>query len=80
MNGPTDAHGHSSDNRDEIERSSVCGCFHCLEVFPPEAIHQWCDEGATARCPRCGIDSVVGDASGMAVTGALLLEMRQRWF
>lgn len=32
-------------------------------------------DGETALCPRCGIDSVIGDGAGFAVDRALLVEM-----
>ena len=80
---PTAAHAHSSRHRPEIERSRRCGCFYCLRTYPPEAITEWIQEpgvGETARCPRCGIDSVIGTASGVPVTGAFLRRMHARWF
>ena len=86
------AHRHSIRHRAEIEASDVCGCFGCLAVFPPTAILDWTDypEGApegrenelgvTALCPNCGIDSVIGSASGYPVTREFLDEMEVRWF
>ncbi len=34
----------------------------------------------TAICPRCGIDSVIGDKSGFALTPTFLAEMKKAWF
>src|SRR5262245_37274288 len=34
----------------------------------------------TAVCPECGIDSVIGNASGFEITEAFLEEMRAAWF
>ena len=34
----------------------------------------------TATCPRCGIDSVIGDASEFPVTTEFLQKMQRRWF
>lgn len=88
-------HGHCARNRDEIARSETCGCFYCLEVFPPMDVRDWIDvngheEGpprrgdrtpATALCPRCGIDSVLGSASGFPVDDPeFLRRMHERWF
>jgi hypothetical protein len=42
-------------------RNSKCGCFYCLETFDGAEIRQWTDEGITALCPRCGIDSVLSE-------------------
>ena len=80
---PTDAHGHSSRHRPAIEASSRCGCFYCRAVFAPAEVAEWIDEpggGQTALCPRCGIDSVVGSASGVPITAAFLRAMHARWF
>jgi hypothetical protein len=39
------------------------------------------DDGSCAVCPRCGIDSVIGDASGLPVAEpAFLDEMNRHWF
>jgi hypothetical protein len=34
---------HSYQNRDEIQRSEQCGCFHCLARFTPSEISLWTD-------------------------------------
>ncbi|MFT3808618.1 MAG: hypothetical protein QM698_01740 [Micropepsaceae bacterium] len=43
-------------------------------------IEDWCDDDDTALCPKCGIDSVIGDASGFPVERAFLIQMRARYF
>jgi len=80
-----DAHRHSSGHRAELLTSGVCGCFYCCATYPPNAINDWVDEdasgeGQTAICPRCGIDSVIGDRSGFEITKAFLEMMRSYWF
>lgn len=75
------AHSHSMRNRQEIGESTSCGCFHCHAIFPPTEVVEWVDEGdQTALCPYCGIDSVIGSASGYPITRAFLGQMRKRWF
>src|SRR5207248_7161991 len=76
----TRAHKHSSRHRGEIERSERCGCFYCLETFVPRDIRDWTDDGATAICPRCGIDSVIGSASGFSLSKKFLRRMHSYWF
>jgi hypothetical protein len=83
---------HSLQNRAELESSSVCGCFHCMQMFSPEEIIAWSgwnpetlddpqSEGTeTALCPRCGSESVVGDKSGYAVNPQFLVRMHEAWF
>ena len=34
---------HSFTNRDEIERSSKCACFHCFSKFEASDIEYWSD-------------------------------------
>ena len=74
------AHARSSRHRAEVEASVTCGCFYCLATFPPSEVRDWWDGGDTAVCPRCGIDAVIGSASGFAVTDELLRAMRSHWF
>jgi len=79
------AHQHSFKSRDEIIHSALCGCFYCLRTFSPVQIVEWIDvargdEGQTALCPYCGIDSVIGDKSGFPITDEFLAEMKAFWF
>jgi len=77
------AHRVSSGHRAIIERSQLCGCFYCLSTYSPSEIERWIDESTgvhTALCPKCGIDSVIGDASGYELSAPFLSAMHQRWF
>jgi hypothetical protein len=76
----TAAHKHCGSHRAELAASPVCGCFYCMETFPPTAILEWVDHDQTALCPVCGIDSVLGDASGYPITPEFLEAMHTRWF
>ena len=80
-----DAHRHSSQHREELLRSMTSGCFHCCSVFSPQSISEWVDEdasgtGQTAMCPECGIDAVLGDASGFSIEHPFLVKMKGYWF
>jgi hypothetical protein len=74
------AHKCSIHHRPQIEASKLCGCFSCLSIFPPGKIEEWTDAVDTALCPLCGIDAVIGDASGFPITKEFLSEMCQAWF
>ena len=74
------AHKWSIYHREQIEKSEICGCFYCLAIFQPSAIERWTDNGTTAFCPHCDIDSVIGAASGYPIDTAFLEKMRQHWF
>lgn len=81
---PIAAHRHSSNHRDEIVRSERCACFYCLREFPPSEVTEWIDEiegiGSTAMCPFCGIDSVIGSASGYPIEPDFIRRMNRHWF
>jgi hypothetical protein len=77
------AYRYSSNHRQLIETSRICGCFNCLAIFPADEIAVWVDEpqgGMTACCPRCDVDSVIGSASGFPITREFLDAMRMYWF
>jgi hypothetical protein len=74
------AHCHSSGHRAEVEASEVRGCFYSLARFSPTEIPIWVDEDQTALCPKCGIDSVIGSASGYPVDLPFLQRMHDHWF
>ncbi|HEU4959971.1 MAG TPA: cytoplasmic protein [Sphingomonas sp.] len=76
-----DAHARAAGHRAELKASSKAGCFYCCEVFSSTDIKDWVDNGDCALCPRCGIDSVIGDASGFPVSDPnFLKEMHEFWF
>ena len=53
-------HKFSDNNRAKLA-DGMYGCFHCQAIIladqcPPV---EWIDNGQTALCPSCGIDSVI---------------------
>jgi hypothetical protein len=76
------AHKHCMENRGEVEASVLCGCFYCMSIYPPSEIVDWIDdqEALTADCPRCGLDAVIGSASGFPITSEFLNLMNEHWF
>lgn len=80
------AHHYSSNHKHELEKDHVCGCFYCLEIYAPAEIEEWiiddnpCDRCGTAICPKCGIDSVIGESCGYPITKDFLAVMHRRWF
>lgn len=80
-----EAHVHCNRNCDELLRSSVAGCFFWCLVFASSTIDEWVDDdesghGQTALCPRCGIDSVIGDRSGVEISEMFMSRMKEYWF
>lgn len=73
------AHKHCSRNRDAINKSAVCGCFYCLQTFTAGEVRKY-THPEDALCPRCGIDSVLADESGLPMTQPFLQAMYDYWF
>ena len=74
------AHEYSSNHRPELEKDNICGCFFCLRIYNPKEINEWTDSGTTAICPKCDIDSVIGESSGFPITKEFLIAMNKKWF
>jgi hypothetical protein len=80
------AHQYSSWHRKDVIKSDVCGCFYCLATFGSSEINDWVDEDTnlveqTALCPKCNIDAVIGEASGLPITDKnFLIQMADLWF
>ena len=77
------AHKQCIRNWETIQKSTLCGCFYCETIFVPSQIEEWIEESdgkETALCPYCGIDSVIGDASGYPLTPEFLKQMHDYWF
>lgn len=76
-----DAHRFCINNRRELEKDAVCGCFYCLKIFDPKEIIEWIeDTSGTAICPYCGIDSIIGTYTGYPITHEFLEKMYRYWF
>lgn len=54
-------------NREAIKAAEICGCASCLRIFPARLVGAWTDDGETALCPYCRIDTLVPVASGEAL-------------
>jgi hypothetical protein len=85
------AHKHSAAHRQEVQSSAAAGCFSCVSTYPPAFISDWTEETGgslamkpdrwTALCPECGIDAVIGGASGFPVHDlAFSKAMNNEWF
>jgi len=77
------AHSFSIRNFNSIKASNKVGCFYCCKKFEPAEITDWITESdgqKTALCPKCPIDSVIGDACGVPITIKFLQAMHGYFF
>lgn len=76
-----DAHEKSARHKDELLKSALCGCFYCCNTFEPSEITEWIEDMGreTAICPKCGIDSVLGDEFPVQ-DHVFLKSMKKIWF
>ena len=74
------AHRLSIYNKPSIMKSKICGCFYCGKIYPATSIRSFIDNGTTALCPHCGIDSVIADADWKDLTREFLEKMHIRFF
>ena len=75
-------YSHSIRNEESILKSNLCGCFHCISIFPATDIKETVvekDGFKTAICPICGIDAVLGDAS-VEITTELLDALNKHYY
>lgn len=74
-------HRKSIGNKARLADAKHCGCFFCLSHFAMAEL-EYCDDedDQTAVCPRCGIDSVIGEYEDQRVPDDLLKAMKERYF
>ena len=65
---------YSFKNKDKIVKE--CSCYNCFGHFNKEQITQWTDQGQTAICPLCSVDSVLPEH----LDENLLKEINKYWF
>jgi len=78
-------HKRCTRNGKKILPETECGCFYCGAIYYGEKITDRIKEPGTsgettARCPVCGIDSVLYGDETLQITPALLRKMGDYWF
>ena len=74
------AREHASRHRAEIQASTRCACYFCFHTFSAATIKAWIDTDQTALCPKCGVDSVIGNASKHRLDEKFLRQMHTHVF
>lgn len=75
-----DASTYSINNMKEVQKSKLVGCYYCKKVYDAAIIVETTDNGKTALCAKCGIDSVLPDTSPFKLDASTLAELNKRWF
>ena len=72
----------SFENWGSVMNSKICGCYYCRSIFPPSEVTECIPDrhGMTVLCPKCSIDSVIGDASGIPIREDVLEELHDHMF
>jgi len=74
------ANEFSIKNKNQLEKSEICGCFGCTRIFKPTEVVEYITGEDTAVCPYCGTDAVLGDYSGFPITEEFMKEMNEKHF
>ena len=69
---------YSFNNRRQIESSNLAGCYCYKSIFKANEITEWTAIDDTAICPKCGIDSVLGDSSPYSIDPQTLNKLKDR--
>ena len=81
-----DARKHSVNNWGDLSRSTLCGCYHCGNIFLSNSISEWIGmdsrsmDDATAICPFCGMNTVIAKSSSYPLQKDFLEHMNRYWF
>lgn len=67
----------ATDNKDALSKVEDCTCYYCAKSFKVAEIVEWCDNGLTALCPVCKVDSIV---PGNDYDEDFLVEANNYWF
>lgn len=73
-------HALSYNNKEALSQSDRCGCFWCCEIYSPQKIKEWTDEGLTAICPQCSIDSIIAETPELPLNEEFLENMHTAFF
>ncbi len=81
------AHQATFANEKQIMESDSCTCFYCGHTFNPriEQKLSWIEErpplDKTLQCPMCGIDCMIGSASGFPIHDeSFIKRCTEAWF
>ena len=66
-------------NKTSLQEAGKVACYNCCEKFNFEKVKDFTDNGLTAICPECGVDSLIPDQDG-DLSNEFLKECSEYWF
>ena len=76
----TKLHASSKNNRELVEKSNMCHCFHCRKSFRASDIKSYTDYSKSAMCPNCNKATLIPDAIDEKILPSVLNQMHDYWF
>ena len=73
-------HTYCANNKNLIAVSDQCYCFYCQKRMHRSEIKDYIDNGKTALCPHCTIDSILPDAIDEPLSDEIVAQMHEYWF
>ena len=68
-------------NKMLLNQSNYAACYSCKRIFKSKDVTTFLNEGVgTAVCPYCGIDSVLGDKTGLGLSVENIQQLHDYWF
>lgn len=73
---------HTKNNEIDILNSKKCSCLFCRQTYDARRVSDWSNENnkISAVCPECGMNAVVGDASGFSLDHDTLKQLNLTYF
>jgi len=69
-------HAFTSHNKEIMKRSGIYLCSYCQKGGLSKNIENWADDGETALCPDCGVDSLIPAMIPHDITK----QLKEHWF
>ena len=71
-------HAYSKNNKEQVQQSEYCYCFHCLKKISSSEITTYSNN--TAICPKCGYPSLLSDSINEPLDYDIINQMNKYWY
>lgn len=72
-------HAATRHNRELVEQSNMCYCYHCRKSFSASDIYSYTDLSKSAICPQCNNATIVPDAIDEKISPSVINQMHDYW-